>query len=198
MTTARAGRVPADEQARLATLLESARDGDRGALAELVRELTPVLWQVARSQGLDQERAIDVVQTAWLHLLGSLRDIRSPQALTGWLITVTRRESWRARDDDRSELPTEHDVFAKLPDPGPAPEDHVLDGDRAKVLWAAVNRLPRRCQQLLRIVAFVHRPDYEAVSTALGMPRGSIGPTRGRCLAKLRGMLTGAPGRSWL
>ena len=62
-------------------------------------------------------------------------------------------------------------------------------------LWRSVSRLSERCQALLRIIAFVDRPDYGAVSEALGMPVGSIGPTRGRCLAKLRSLLTADP--SW-
>ena len=60
-------------------------------------------------------------------------------------------------------------------------------------LWAAIGQLSRRCQELLRIIAFVPRPDYAAVAAALGMPVGSIGPTRGRCLAKLRALLAGDP-----
>jgi DNA-directed RNA polymerase specialized sigma24 family protein len=61
--------------------------------------------------------------------------------------------------------------------------------DQRHVLWAAVSRLSARCQELLRIVAFAPRPDYAAVAAELGLPVGSIGPTRGRCLAKLRALL---------
>ena len=61
------------------------------------------------------------------------------------------------------------------------------DGDER--LWGAVERLPERCQALLRIVAFEHRPDYTTIAADLGMPVGSIGPTRGRCLQKLRTMI---------
>jgi DNA-directed RNA polymerase specialized sigma24 family protein len=74
-------------------------------------------------------------------------------------------------------------------DTQPLPEDRVLLAERQRAVWQAVQRLPQRCQELLRVVAFSHRPDYDAVATALGMPRGSIGPTRGRCLAKLRTLL---------
>ena len=65
------------------------------------------------------------------------------------------------------------------------------EGDR---LWAAVDGLPERCRRLLRIVAFENRPDYRELATELGMPVGSIGPTRGRCLAKLRVALMQAGG----
>jgi len=64
------------------------------------------------------------------------------------------------------------------------------------VLWAAIGRLSARCQELLRIIAFSPRPDYTAVAAALGMPVGSIGPTRGRCLAKLRAQLAAESGES--
>jgi DNA-directed RNA polymerase specialized sigma24 family protein len=61
--------------------------------------------------------------------------------------------------------------------------------DQRRTLWAAIRQLSPRCQELLRIVAFAPRPDYAAVAAGLGMPIGSIGPTRGRCLAKLRALL---------
>src|SRR5262249_58471117 len=81
---------------RLAVLLEQARSGaDRASLNAIVVELNPVLWQVARAQGLDRDAAEDVVQTTWLSLLRHLDGIRSATALTGWLVTVTKREAWR-------------------------------------------------------------------------------------------------------
>nr|WP_232328407.1 sigma-70 family RNA polymerase sigma factor [Kibdelosporangium sp. MJ126-NF4]CTQ96025.1 putative RNA polymerase sigma factor [Kibdelosporangium sp. MJ126-NF4] len=174
----------------MADLLEAARDGDRSSLAGLVDELTPLLWQVARAQGLDRDTSSDIVQTAWLKLLGALGQIRSPMALTSWMVTVTRREAWRVRNTSRMELPAKDVLFADLPDLGPTPEEHRVEAERARQLWRAVNTLSERCQQLLRIIAFTHRPDYDIVSAALGMPRGSIGPTRGRCLAKLRDALS--------
>jgi RNA polymerase sigma factor (sigma-70 family) len=147
------------------------------------------LWQVARAQGLDRDTSSDIVQTAWLKLLGSLPEIHTPLALTSWLVTVTRREAWRVRNADRIELPAHDVLFAELPDVSPTPEEQRLAMERRRVLWAAVSTLSERCQQLLRIIAFTRRPDYDLVSMALGMPRGSIGPTRGRCLAKLRDAL---------
>ncbi|ALG14698.1 RNA polymerase subunit sigma [Kibdelosporangium phytohabitans] len=177
--------------ARMADLLEAARDGDHGSLAGLVDELTPLLWQVARAQGLDRDTSSDIVQTAWLKLLGALGQIRSPMALTSWLVTVTRREAWRVRNASRMELPAKDVLFAELPDLGPTPEERRVEAERTRQLWRAVSTLSDRCQRLLRIIAFTRRPDYDTVSAALGMPRGSIGPTRGRCLAKLRDALAG-------
>lgn len=176
--------------AKMADLLEAARNGDQARLADLVDELTPLLWQVARAQGLDRDTSSDVVQTAWLKLLGAIEAIRSPMALTSWLVTVTRREAWRVRNSTRMEVPAKDVLFAELPDLGPTPEERRVEVERVRQLWTAVSTLSDRCQQLLRIIAFTRRPDYDTVSAALGMPRGSIGPTRGRCLAKLRDALS--------
>lgn len=192
-----ANRPTPAHYAHIARLLTAAQGGDRDSMAELVAELTPLLWQVARSQGLDRHSSADVVQTTWLHLLASLNRIRDPFALTGWLITATRREAWRMRDASRAELAAEEGSLALLPDPEAPPEEQFMLDERKRSLWSAVGQLPDRCQRLLRIVAFAHRPDYDAVSAALDMPRGSIGPTRGRCLAKLRALLAADPGRSW-
>jgi RNA polymerase sigma factor (sigma-70 family) len=180
-------------QQRLASLLGAARAGERDALAGIVAELSPLLWQVARAQGLDRDASSDVVQTTWLHLVRQLDDIRTPAALTGWLVTVTKREAWRIRAAGNQERPAAAEVYAEVRDQAPTPDDRLIEDDRRRALWAAVNRLPARCRELLRIVAFVHRPNYEAVSAALGMPRGSIGPNRGRCLAKLRALLASDP-----
>jgi RNA polymerase sigma factor (sigma-70 family) len=178
---------------RLGECLERARSGERGALDEIVRELSPLLWHVARSQGLGAEEAADVVQTSWLELLRRLDEIRSPRALTGWLVAATRREAWRVRERSRRQAPDGVAVLESLPDPAPGPPEQVLVDERDRLLWRHFRQLPRRCQVLLRIVAQVDRPDYATVAEALGMPHGSIGPTRGRCLAKLRQLLLADP-----
>jgi RNA polymerase sigma factor (sigma-70 family) len=184
----------ADRTARLGACLERARAGERGALDEAVRELNPLLWHVARGQGLASEEAADVVQTAWLALLRRLDAIRSPQALTAWLVTTVRREAWQVRDRSRRLVPDEA-ALDDVRDPDPEPVERLLVDERDRVLWTHFQRLSERCRTLLRVVAQVRRPDYAAMAEALGMPHGSIGPTRGRCLAKLREMLLADP--SW-
>src|SRR6266508_5461874 len=81
---------------RHAACLVAARTGDRKALDVLVAELTPLVWHVARGNGLDRATAEDVVQTVWLSLLRHLDRLSEPRALVGWLITTTRREANRA------------------------------------------------------------------------------------------------------
>jgi RNA polymerase sigma factor (sigma-70 family) len=199
MTVVPAGSKPsaealrAERSARLAACLERARNGERVALEEVARELNPLLWHVARAQGLGTEEAADVVQTAWLELLRSLNDIRSPRALTAWLVTATRREAWRVGARLRRHAADGAAELEAMADPDPEPHERLAADERDRVLWRHFQRLPERCRMLLRIVAQVDRPDYAAVSEALEIPHGSIGPTRGRCLAKLREMLLSDP-----
>jgi RNA polymerase sigma factor (sigma-70 family) len=182
---------------RLARCLQRAREGDRAALDEAVLELNPLLWHVARSQGLAAEDAADVVQTTWLELVRRLHDIRSPEALTGWLVSTTRREAWRTQRRVRRQSGQGAEVLESMPHPGPALGERLDAEERLRVLARHFRRLPERCQALLRAVALVERPDYATVAEALQMPRGSIGPTRGRCLAKLRELLLADPAWTW-
>ena len=185
-----------DRAARLGDCLERARAGEMGALGDVVRELNPLLWHVARAEGLTAEEAADVVQTTWLELLRRLQDIQSPRALTAWLVIATRRAAWRTRQLSRRQAPDGAERLELMPDPGPEPGDRLLSDERDSTLWRHFQRLPERCRTLLRIVAHAARPDYATVAETLGMPIGSIGPTRGRCLAKLRAMLLDDPGWS--
>jgi len=182
--------------ARMADLLSAARAGSEDALGQIVNELSPLLWQVARSAGLSQGDAEDVLQTVWMRLITHLDGIHDAGALTGWLVTTTKREAWRVRAAGRKQLPADQDVFADLPDKGPGSEEQVIVEDQRRELWATIGMLSRRCQELLRIMAFAPRSDYATVAAALGMRVGSIGPTRGRCLAKLRALLADGPERS--
>jgi RNA polymerase sigma factor (sigma-70 family) len=180
---------PGDVWGEAASAFQRWSAGDAVALDELVRVMTPVLWHVVRAYRLTTEVAEDVVQTTWLSLVKSRTSIQEPAAVGGWLTTTARREAWKVAKASGRALPVEDDELARrLPDEGSAEAEVVRrDGDHR--LWDAVERLSERCQALLRIVAFEHRPDYTKIAADLGMPVGSIGPTRGRCLQKLRALV---------
>jgi RNA polymerase sigma factor (sigma-70 family) len=185
--------LPETLATRAASLFRGFRAGDEAKMGELVTLLTPILWHTARAQRLDRELAEDVVQTTWLALVRSSESIADPQAVLQWLIVSARREAWRViKRDDRIE-PREfepEDVVSAAHD---VPEERVLQDDSSSRLWQHIAQLTERCRELLRVIAFADRPDYAAVAEALGMPVGSIGPTRGRCLAKLRQLLANDP-----
>ena len=168
------------------------RDDDDAALDELVRVMSPVLWHVVRATGLDKETSEDVVQNTWLTLVRSADSVRDPQAITRWLCTAARREAWRVSKAATRTRPVDDEVLDARMAPQTSPETEVVTGDENSRLWQALSRLPERCQRLLRIVAWEPRPDYSSVAETLSMPIGSIGPTRRRCLEKLRVELGGA------
>jgi RNA polymerase sigma factor (sigma-70 family) len=164
------------------------RAGEPAALERLVRLVTPTLWHVARAYQLDQAAAEDVVQTTWLALARRADSVRDPLALLGWLSVTTRREAWRVAKESSRVCSTESGSLVNV-SPMPAADAEVLADADARRLWRQVARLPERCRRLLRIIAFDDRPHYSTVSAELGMPLGSIGPTRRRCLDRLRQFL---------
>jgi len=168
---------------RHAACLTAARKGDRKALDALVSDLTPLIWHVARGNGLDRQAAEDVAQNVWLGFLRHLHRMREPRALVAWLVVTARREARRTWPESKRISAEETE---DMPSNFGLPEVEALRDERDRTLWAAFGRLPRRCQELLRLTVLEGRAQYEAVSQALVMPRGSIGPTRGRCLKNLR------------
>jgi RNA polymerase sigma factor (sigma-70 family) len=172
-------------------LVRLAASGDRRAWESLVDRYEGLLWGIARSHRLDEASASDVVQTTWLRLLEHLDDLRNPDALGGWLATTARNECLRVLRHHARQIPIEDDRIPEDAVP-PVAEARLLGEERAAELWGALATLSARCQALLRLLASDPAPSYEDVGTALDMPVGSIGPTRGRCLASLRHALTGA------
>ena len=175
---------------RAAEVFQRYRDGDAQAMGELVAMLTPILWHTVRAQRLDKESTEDVLQTTWLALVRSADGVADPRAVLQWLIVSARREAWRVMRGQSRQLPYEIDEDALQTPDDELPESVVLRGTSEKVLWSHVAALPERCRALLRVIAFADRPDYPELARSLGMPIGSIGPTRGRCLAKLRASLS--------
>jgi len=177
---------PCSLAARAGQLFAEYRDGDQAKMGDLVRILTPILWHTARSSRLDAATAEDVLQTIWLALVRKSHTITEPLAVLQWLVVSTKREAWRAaKDQVRYKTENLESTPAAASDTSSI-EDTVLRDETDGRLWRHIATLPERCQTLLRVIAFADRPDYAELAKALGMPQGSIGPTRGRCLAKLR------------
>jgi RNA polymerase sigma factor (sigma-70 family) len=173
-----------------ADLLQGIRDGERWAWDQLVKKHERRLWAIARARGLDPDAAHDALQGTWLRLLDHVDRIREPAALGGWLATVTRHEAiglskQRARERDRAERLGGQQTL----DGAPADADIVLGEDLAGVA-SAFGQLSERCQQLLRLVFSSAELSYADIADDLGVPIGSLGPTRARCLAKLRRLLS--------
>lgn len=158
--------------------------GDRERLSELVDLVTPVLWNAARSQGVSPATCEDAMQTAFLQLVARADSINEPAAVLGWLVVVVKRETWRLSRGSRREIGVEE--VPEAPAQQLDPEAQSILTERQRVLWQHISQLSPRCQELIRVIAFADRPDYAALAASLGMPVGSIGPTRGRCLQKLR------------
>jgi RNA polymerase sigma factor (sigma-70 family) len=179
---------------RAAALFQAFRDGDEAKMGELVALLTPILWHTVRSQNLARDSAEDVLQVAWLALIRNAGAIADPRAVLQWLIVTARREAWRVARVENRIQPHEFEADDVIAPVEQAPDTTVLRNAGEGRLWEHIARLPERCRQLLRVIAFADRPDYAVVAAALGMPIGSIGPTRGRCLAKLRAQLSADSG----
>ncbi|WP_345752376.1 RNA polymerase sigma factor [Microbacterium rhizophilus] len=167
---------------------------DNRALDELVRLLSPVLWHVVRAYGLGPEAAADVVQSTWLAFVRKHESIADPEAVSAWLTMTARREAWRTSKIDARSDPTEDEALERRMPPSATAEEQAVGQLESQRLWLAVSALDERCRRLLRIVAFDDRPDYRRIASDLHMPIGSIGPTRQRCLGKLRARLADAEG----
>jgi RNA polymerase sigma factor (sigma-70 family) len=180
------GTVEDSLATRAGRLFAQYREGDEARMGELVRVLTPILWHTARSSRLDAATAEDVLQTVWLALVRKSDTISEPLAVLQWMVVSTKREAWRvAKNQGRSTSENLESTTRAAAD-AESIEDTVLRDESDKRLWRHIEGLPARCRTLLRVIAFADRPDYAELARALGMPQGSIGPTRGRCLAKLR------------
>jgi RNA polymerase sigma factor (sigma-70 family) len=173
---------------RAANAFRAYRDGQPAGMSTLVDEVTPLLWAVARQQGLQHQGAEDVVQNTWLKLVEHAPSIADPQSVLKWLITTTKRDAWSSVSRGHREEPATHADVRDV-----EPEVTVIGDADDRLVWQHFSTLPERCKSLLRAIAFAEKPDYATVALALGMPVGSIGPTRGRCLAKLRLALVADP-----
>lgn len=178
------------EPDQVVSLVAAAAAGDRHAWEQLVDAYVGLIWAIARGYRLSDGDAHDVTQTAWLRLVEHIDCLSDPARVGAWLATTTRRECLRVlRRSRREVLLAEWDeVDDAEPDADPV-DAELLRGEQAVSVRQAVHQLNPRCQALLEMLVLDPPPSYEEVSAALGMPIGSIGPTRGRCLRRLHQLL---------
>jgi len=182
------GVPPVPDYRAVTDLVARARNGDQRAWDLLVERYAPLIWSVCRRHRLAGADAEDAFQAVWLRLLGQLDAIRDPAALPGWLATTTRRECLRvlraARGPDAGGPAL--DVEA-IPDSHAATADQeLLAAERHAALRAAIEDLPPSSRRLIAVLTEDPPLPYAEISARLGIPVGSIGPSRSRCLDRLR------------
>jgi RNA polymerase sigma factor (sigma-70 family) len=169
-----------------AQLATDAAAGNEQAWTDLVRRFNPMLRGIARTYRLNSADAEDAVQNTWLRAYCHLDQLRDPGAIGGWLTVTLRREAMRMLQRGVNEIVTDDPRDLDVPD-WHGPDEAVLDRDRSAQLHGAVARLPGRQRQVMSSLMTVPPASYEEVSQRLAMPIGSIGPTRERAIARLRG-----------
>jgi RNA polymerase sigma factor (sigma-70 family) len=198
MTTAELSyRSPAipDENTTLDELVVQARAGDAAAWHEIVRRFDDTIQRVVRAHGLDSPTRRDVVQQTWLTAVAQLGAVRSADALGAWLRQIARRECRRTVARRRRELAEQRkhhfvsdteNYELEISSDRPTPEDEALRAEQRALLRVAWRNLPARDRVLLTLLMDEPRRPYAEISRDTGLPVGSIGPTRARCLARLR------------
>jgi RNA polymerase sigma factor (sigma-70 family) len=175
-------------------LVTAAAGGDPAAWGELVRRFSGLVWSITRAYRLSRADAADVSQTTWLRLAEHIGKISNPERVGAWLATAPRRECLHSLKVTARTVPTDDMTWFDSNASSDSPtEGEVLraeaereDAQRAAALRRAFGRLPQRCSELLRILMATPPPSYADVAAALDLPIGSIGPTRARCLQRLR------------
>jgi RNA polymerase sigma factor (sigma-70 family) len=184
--TAKVGPIRGDPS--VADLVTRAGNGEQQAWDALIERYAPLVWSICRKYRLSSADASDVGQNVWLHLVERLDKIRDPAALPGWLATTTRHECLRAmREARRPQAAGYLADVENVPDQQSGlVEDDLLLAERHAALREAFAHLPPSGQQLLTLLTADPPMPYAEISARLGIPVGSIGPTRSRCLDKLR------------
>lgn len=189
--------LPADDDD--AALVARCRGGDQSAWTTLVRRYQRLVYAVVRRVGLDEHAAADVFQTVFSRLIAHLPRIADPGRLQAWIVTTAKREALLQRSRGQRQVsltPTPDADGEQGPDWDPADEallpEEALDAlQQAHRVRHALDRLDERCRTLLTLLFTDsdERTGYDEVARRMGTPVGSIGPTRARCLGKLRQLL---------
>jgi RNA polymerase sigma factor (sigma-70 family) len=169
-------------------LLARAAEGDQEAWDALVDRFSQMVWSIARGFRLDDATAKDVTQTVWLRLVENLDRITDPERLPGWLATTCRREALRVKGVRERMIPTEFEY--DIADEKPSLEAMLVEDEQARAVLVAFEGLNEDCRQLLSLLCADPPLSYEEIAEIVGRPIGSLGPTRSRCLERLKAAMS--------
>ncbi|MGH2941236.1 MAG: RNA polymerase sigma factor [Solirubrobacteraceae bacterium] len=180
-----ASRLRQVNRTRAHTLVRAACTSENDAWPSLVARYDRFVRTIVRSYRLQPSDVDNVVQTTWMRLYQHIDRLREPAAITGWLATTARREAMRLLQAQVREQLTDD---PELGDNSACefPDAHILAEEDRLVLAQAIAALPERQRKLMTLLATQPDADYGRISATLGMPHGSIGPTRARGLTRLR------------
>ena len=172
-----------------AVLVQACRANDQLAWGTLIQRHSPRLLAISRSTGLDRATAEDAVQATWSDLLRHLHELRDPHAVRGWLATTVKRRAIKLSQQRRRTIDSaERHVVADA-----VIDEDLLRDERVVALRRAVAELRAGDRELLELLFSDRSLSYDEIAGIIGRSIGSIGPTRARCLAKLRTLLERQP-----
>ena len=177
-----------DAPSEIAALLQAAIEGDSSAWTEIVVRYGRLVSTTVQSYRLQDADALDAIQMTWLRLLTKGHRIQDPDRLTAWLVTTARRECLAILRRPK-QIPYRDETFDTLADSSECPEQRFLAGEEVMVVRGLIAALPVRGQTLVRALFSESPRPYSEIASTLGIPIGSLGPTRARALRQLRHML---------
>lgn len=174
----------------VAELVRRAGAGDMQAWERLIDQYARLIWSITGEFKLVESDAADVAQTTWLRLIEHIDRLKQPERVGSWLAATARNECLRCVGARKRVVLANEDVgLDAAAEDEPEIDEGLLADERARDVRAAVAHLPRRWQRLLELLMADPPASYAEISDQLGLPVGSIGPTRGRCLDRLRVLL---------
>ena len=177
-----------DDESPITALVAAAADGDARAWSEIVTRYSPLLVAVIRKYRLSTSEVEDVAQTVWLRAVEQLANLREPRALPQWIIVTARREALRQVTGGRRTQPRDplDPVWSTSAATTTDPDERLIHAERHEALLAGLAELPERQRELILLLVANPPLTYEEIHRRTGIPIGSIGPTRGRALERLR------------
>ena len=180
----------ATEQRELDGLVSAAVDGDQNAWNAIVKQFHPLVVSVTRRYRLSVADAQEVGQAVWLKVVENLHRIRTPAALPGWIVTTTQRQALQMSKSTRRVVLFDEDEslgsIAYRTTETTDVDDDLLRAEGERAVHDALGEMTSAQRDLLVLLVAEPPLSYEEISRRLGMPIGSIGPTRARHLKKLR------------
>lgn len=168
----------------LAILVEAANAHDQRAWERLFGDFTPTIQSIARRHRLSPFDLDEVVQRTWVAVVRHIGGVHNAASIGGWIATIARRECLAVIRDRAREIPS--DVLHENKSPQIEADEALIRDQRRETVWLVASKLPARQRALLAALAAEPQLSQKQVSDRLGIPLGSIGPTRQRCFERMR------------